>query len=54
MQPLTFAASWLSSPDTVAIELVAGLAAKLAQESASQSNDLQGSHLVDVAAVPRH
>ncbi|MES2030381.1 MAG: LysR family transcriptional regulator [Pseudomonadota bacterium] len=49
MQPLTFAASWLSSPDTVAIELVAGLAAKLAQESA-----LQGRHLVDVAASPRH
>ncbi|MDB5657249.1 MAG: LysR family transcriptional regulator [Tardiphaga sp.] len=44
MQPLTFSASWLASPDTVAIELVAGLAAQLAQ----------GSPLVDVSAAPRH
>ncbi|MDB5500141.1 MAG: transcriptional regulator, LysR family [Tardiphaga sp.] len=33
--PLTFSASWLASPDTVAIELVADLATKLAQESTS-------------------
>ena len=31
--PLTFSASWLASPDTVAVERVAELAAKLAQES---------------------
>jgi DNA-binding transcriptional LysR family regulator len=29
--PLTFSASWLASPDTVAIERVAELAGKLAQ-----------------------
>lgn len=34
IQPLTFSASWLASPDTVAIELVAGLAANLAQQGA--------------------
>ena len=44
MQPLTFAASWLASPDTVAIELVAGLAVQLAQPSPS----------VDVSPAPRH
>jgi DNA-binding transcriptional LysR family regulator len=44
MQPLTFAASWLASPDTVAIELVAGLAVQLAQPSP----------LVDVSAASRH
>jgi DNA-binding transcriptional LysR family regulator len=49
MQPLTFGASWLSSPDTVAIELVAGLAAQLAQES-----DLQGSPSVDALAASGH
>ena len=32
--PLTFSASWLASPDTVAVELVAGLAGKIAQSSA--------------------
>lgn len=31
MPPLTFSASWLASPDTVAIELVADIAVKLAQ-----------------------
>jgi len=31
--PLTFSASWLASPDTLAVELVADLAAKIAQES---------------------
>jgi len=29
--PLTFSASWLASPDTLAVELVADLAAKIAQ-----------------------
>ena len=31
--PLTFSASWLASPDTVAVELVADLAGKIAQSS---------------------
>jgi DNA-binding transcriptional LysR family regulator len=31
--PLTFSASWLASPDTLAVELVADLAAKIAQDS---------------------
>jgi DNA-binding transcriptional LysR family regulator len=44
LPPLTFSASWLSSPDTVAIERVAGLARQIAQSSAA----------VDVAAVARH
>ena len=33
--PLTFSASWLASPDTLAVELVADLAAGIAQESAA-------------------
>ena len=44
LPPLTFSASWLSSPDTVAIERVAGLARQIAQSSAA----------VDVAAPARH
>jgi DNA-binding transcriptional LysR family regulator len=35
ISPLTFSASWLASPDTVAVELVADLAGKIAQSSAS-------------------
>jgi DNA-binding transcriptional LysR family regulator len=31
--PLTFSASWLASPDTLAVELVADLAAKIAQDT---------------------
>jgi DNA-binding transcriptional LysR family regulator len=31
--PLTFSASWLASPDTLAVELVADLAAKIAQDA---------------------
>jgi DNA-binding transcriptional LysR family regulator len=42
--PLTFSASWLASPDTVAVELVADLASKIAQSSA----------LVDVPPLARH
>jgi DNA-binding transcriptional LysR family regulator len=42
--PLTFSASWLVSPDTVAVELVADLAGKIAQSSA----------LVDVPPLARH
>jgi DNA-binding transcriptional LysR family regulator len=33
--PLTFSASWLASPDTLAVELVADLAAGIAQDSAA-------------------
>jgi DNA-binding transcriptional LysR family regulator len=35
ISPLTFSASWLESPDTVAVELVADLAGQIAQGSAS-------------------
>ena len=41
---LTFSASWLASPDTVAVERVAELAANLAQ----------GSVIVDAPRQPRH
>ncbi len=44
ISPLTFSASWLASPDTVAVELVADLAGKIAQSSA----------LVDVPPLARH
>jgi DNA-binding transcriptional LysR family regulator len=42
--PLTFSASWLESPDAVAVELVADLAGKIARSSA----------LVDVPLLARH
>lgn len=42
--PLSFTASWLASPDTVAIERVAELAHQIAQASAA----------VDAAAAARH
>jgi DNA-binding transcriptional LysR family regulator len=35
ISPLTFSASWLASPDTLAVELVADLAAKIAQDNAA-------------------
>jgi DNA-binding transcriptional LysR family regulator len=44
MPKLTFSASWLASPDTVAVERVAELAAKLAQ----------GSVVVDAPLLARH
>jgi DNA-binding transcriptional LysR family regulator len=44
ISPLTFSASWLESPDTVAVELVADLAGKIAQSSA----------LVDAPPPARH
>jgi DNA-binding transcriptional LysR family regulator len=44
MAPLTFTASWLASPDTVAVERVAELAAKLAQKE----------HVVDARLRARH
>lgn len=42
--PLTFSASWLESPDAVAVELVADLAGKIARSST----------LVDVPLLARH
>src|ERR1700736_472576 len=42
--PLTFSASWLESPDTAAVELVADLASQIAQSSA----------LVDAPPPARH
>src|SRR5882724_8357934 len=33
ISPLTFSASWLASPDTVAVELIADLASKIAQSA---------------------
>jgi len=44
MAPLTFSASWLASPDTVAVERVAELAAKLAQGSGVVDAPLQARH----------
>jgi DNA-binding transcriptional LysR family regulator len=44
ISPLTFSASWLASPDTVAVELVTDLAGKIAQSGA----------LVDVSPPARH
>lgn len=43
LPPLTFSASWLASPDTVAIELVADLAVRLAQ----------GNQAIDPPAIAR-
>jgi DNA-binding transcriptional LysR family regulator len=43
--PLTFSASWLVSPDTLAVELVADLAGKIAQESAA---------VIDAPLLARH
>jgi DNA-binding transcriptional LysR family regulator len=43
--PLTFSASWLASPDTLAVELVADLAARIAKEATS---------LVDAPRRARH
>ena len=43
--PLTFSASWLASPDTLAVELVADLAAKIAQDSTA---------VIDVPLRARH
>lgn len=44
ISPLTFSASWLASPDTVAVELVADLAGKIARSNP----------LVDVPPPARH
>jgi DNA-binding transcriptional LysR family regulator len=43
--PLTFSASWLVSPDTLAVELVADLAGKIAQDSAA---------VIDAPLLARH
>jgi len=44
MTPLTFTASWLASPDAVAVERVADLARQIAQQSVA----------VDAAAAAGH
>jgi hypothetical protein len=44
ISPLTFTASWLASPDTVAVERVAELAGNLAQRD----------RVVDAPALARH
>jgi DNA-binding transcriptional LysR family regulator len=48
--PLTFWASWLESPDTLAVERVADLAARIAQGSATIAD---GSD-VDAPQMARH
>jgi DNA-binding transcriptional LysR family regulator len=42
--PLTFTASWLASPDTVAVERVAELAAQLAQKEHDVDAPLRARH----------
>jgi DNA-binding transcriptional LysR family regulator len=44
MAPLTFTASWLASPDTVAVERVAELAATLAQKERAVDAPLRARH----------
>jgi DNA-binding transcriptional LysR family regulator len=44
MAPLTFNASWLTSPDIAAIERVADLARQIAQESSSVDEPLRARH----------
>jgi DNA-binding transcriptional LysR family regulator len=46
--PLTFTASWLASPETVAVERVAELAAKIANEAAPSATS------VDAELAPSH
>jgi DNA-binding transcriptional LysR family regulator len=48
--PLTFSASWLESPDTLAVERVADLAAKIAQGSAA----IVDTSDVDAPRLARH
>jgi DNA-binding transcriptional LysR family regulator len=48
--PLTFSASWLESPDTLAIERVANLAAKIAQGSPAVAEP----SIVDALRRARH
>jgi DNA-binding transcriptional LysR family regulator len=42
--PMTFSASWLASPDTVAVELVADLAVKIAEADRVIDAPLQARH----------
>jgi DNA-binding transcriptional LysR family regulator len=44
MQPLTFMASWLASPDSIAVERVAGLAAQIAQANPSVDGAMAAGH----------
>jgi DNA-binding transcriptional LysR family regulator len=49
LPPLTFSASWLASPDTVAIERVAALASQLARAERRPSD-----RTIDVTQLARH
>ncbi|MGY3622893.1 LysR family transcriptional regulator [Bradyrhizobium sp. USDA 10063] len=44
LEPLTFSASWLTSPDIAAVERVADLAHQIAQESLSVDEPLRARH----------
>jgi len=52
--PLTFTASWLASPDIVAVERVASLAADIAQGAHSKGSHAQGRQSVDAAGAAGH
>lgn len=54
MPPLTFTASWLSSPEMIAIERVAELAAKTAQETVETATNSIPSASVDAEPMPSH
>jgi DNA-binding transcriptional LysR family regulator len=47
--PLTFSASWLASPESVAVERVAELAAKIAQQSGAVDGARAARHGTEVA-----
>jgi DNA-binding transcriptional LysR family regulator len=50
IQPLTFCAAWLASPEEIAVERVADLAAKIAQDSAANAE----APIVDAPRRARH
>jgi DNA-binding transcriptional LysR family regulator len=50
IQPLTFCAAWLASPEEIAVERVADLAAKIAQDSAANA----AAPIVDAPRRARH
>jgi DNA-binding transcriptional LysR family regulator len=61
ISPLTFSATWLASPDTVAVERVAELAGRIAAGDDTSDDDIRTGRVasplpppVDAAAAPRH
>jgi DNA-binding transcriptional LysR family regulator len=52
--PLTFSASWLGSPEMIAIERVADLAGQIARSHAPSQGPSHASPPVDAAATARH